>query len=157
MAERLNKPAWKTAVKVTLTVWLIVKLLAAVLSLLMGVAGLTAFAPSVEVAFQSLMFMKSWSAGLAVFICFVVVLSLGCPASFLILPENRVQNIIGFIAYAVVTLTDIVSIFIMGFGDILAVIALILNLLMSACLILYGRQNLPGANRADGEEEENNS
>lgn len=130
----------RIAVKAILPIWLIVKIIAAVITFVsMSEIDLTFLNPAVEFGFNSLVFIKDTSWGLAVFIGFVVITMIGIPLSFLVVPDNRILNIIGFIAYAVIILTDIVSVFILGFKDGIFVLSLILNLLMGFVLFSYGK------------------
>lgn len=130
----------RIAVKAILPIWLIVKIIAAVITFLsMSEIDLTFLNPAVEFGFNSLVFIKDTSWGLAVFISFVVITMIGIPLSFLVVPDNRIMNIIGFIAYAVIILTDIVPVFIFGFKDGIFVLSLILNLLMGFVLFYYGK------------------
>ena len=131
----------KIAVKAILPIWLIVKIIAAVITFLsMSEIDLTFLNPAVEFGFNSLVFIKDTSWGLAVFIGFVVITMIGIPLSFLVVPDNRILNIIGFIAYAAIILTDIVSVFILGFKDGMFVLSLILNLLIGLILFYYGKR-----------------
>lgn len=127
MAARLDKGFVKTALKIVLPIWLIIKLIALILTLFTEI-DLTFLNSGVELGFQSLVYSKDAAAGLAIFICFVVVLSIGYPMSFLVLPDSRVQNIIGFFAFMLITLVDIVSAFVLGLGDGMMIISAILSL-----------------------------
>lgn len=158
----------KTAARIILPIWLVLKIIAALVTFLSaGEVDLTFMNPAVELGFNALVFIKDTSVGLGVFIGFVVVETVGVPLSFLVIPDSRVQNIIGFFAYAIVTLTDVVSVFILGFGDGLFIVSLILHLMVLLCLLYYGKQcilsssetdhnAIVSADLADGEEAENN-
>jgi len=89
--------------------------------------------------------------------------------SFLIVPDSKVQNIIGFFAYMSVTLTDIVSAIVLGFTDKSMILTLVIGALTIAFLLCYGKLCLLGvkmpadpdtaenaSSESDGEEEENN-
>lgn len=135
MLQRLRTP-----VRIILPVWLIVKLIGALIAFFsQGAVDLTFLNPGIELGFQSLVFMKNTAAGLGVFVGIVTVSAVGFPLSFLVIPDNRTQNIAGFFAYAVVLLLDMVSAVILGFKDGIFIISLALSLLMTACLLLYGR------------------
>ena len=130
-----------TALKIILASWLIIKLIALPVTLLtQSVVDLTFINPAAELGFQSLVFIKNTSLGLGVFIGFVVILAVGSPAGFLILPDSRTQNIFGLISYTVIILMDIVSVFILGFSEWLFILTPVLNLLILICLFLYAKQ-----------------
>lgn len=160
----MDRPAIKTAVRVILPVWLILKIVAALITFLsLSAVDLTFMNPAVELGFQSLVFVKNTAAGLGIFIGFVIITVVGIPMSFLVIPDSRVQNIIGFFACAVVLLTDIVSAFILIFTDGLFILSLILDFAIFFCLLCYGKSVLLNRNdgniikeESDGEEVENN-
>ena len=160
----MDRPVFKTAVRVILPIWLILKIVAALITFLsLSAVDLTFMNPAVELGFQSLVFVKNTAAGLGIFIGFVIITVVGIPASFLVIPDSRVQNIIGFFAYAVVLLTDIVSAFILIFTDGLFILSLILGLVMVFCLLYYGKSFLHNRHEDEkieeepyGEEVENN-
>lgn len=142
----------KTAVRIILPIWLIIKIVAALVTFLSaGEIDLTFMNPAVELGFNALVFIKDTSLGLGVFIGFVVVLTVGVSMSFLVIPDSKVQNTIGFFAYAIVTLTDIVSVFVLGFGDGLFIVSLILHLLIFLCLLYYGKYCILNRSEADDE------
>ena len=150
----------KTAVRVILPTWLVIKLIAALVTFFsMSAVDLTFVNPAVELGFQSLVFTRESSVGLALFIVFVVITAIGYPASYLVIPDNRTQNIVGFFAYAVILLTDIVSGVILGFSDGIFFLALIPCLPMVLCLLYYGKTVLLSPKteeeEEDGEEENN--
>ena len=148
----------KNAVRLILTSWLILKLIAALITFFSwGGVDLTFMNPAVELGFQSLVFIKSTTMGLIVFICFVVVTAVGLPMSFLIMPDGRAQNISGWIAYSILILTDIGSAFLIGVKDGVFVVSLVMSLLIAACLAVYLKWFLidPAKNDSDGEEAEN--
>lgn len=133
----------KITLKVILTLWLMLKITVALLSYFThGAVDLTFLNPGVELGFQSLVFIKDTSLGLGIFIGFVVITALGVPLSFLVIPDSRMQNLIGFFAYALITLVDIVSVFILGFGDGLFILSLILSVLILAALLMFGKKFL---------------
>ena len=142
----------KTAVRIILPLWMVIKIVCALVTFLSaGAVDLTFMNPAVELGFNALVFIKDTSLGLGVFIGFVVVIAVGVPMSFLVIPDSKVQNIIGFFAYAIVTLTDIVSVFILGFNDGMFILSLILHLLLFLCLLFYGKIRILNRNEADAD------
>lgn len=137
----LNK--LKAPARIALPAWMIIKLIGGIVTLVsQGTVDLTFLNPAVEFGFQSLVFMKSTSAGLAVFIGVVVLTTVGFPLSFLVIPDNRWQNIAGFIAYAALLLTDIVTSALLCINDRIFLISIMISLPMAACLLIYDRMYL---------------
>lgn len=138
MAVRIDNSAVKSTFKVGFAVWLIIKLIALVLTLFTEV-DLTFLDPAVELAFESLVYSKDAVAGLVIFLCFIAALSIAFPLSFLVLHEGKMQNIVGFFALIVITILDIVSAVVLGLDDGMMILSLILSLLVVGILLIYGK------------------
>lgn len=146
-------PALKIACKVILPLWQVLKIAAVLITYLtQGEVDLAFLNPGVELGFQSLVFIKDTSMGLAVFIGFVVITTLGFPMSFLVVPDGRVRNIIGFFAYAIVLLTDVVAAIVLGIKDGIYFLSLFLCLIMIAVLLFYGKTYLLRGSDPDDDE-----
>ena len=138
MSEKL-----KTAARIILPLWLVIKLIgAAVTYLTMTAADLTFLHPALELALRALVFTKDASLGLGLYIGMIVLLAVGFPAGFLVVPDDRGRNIAGFCAYAAVTLTDIVSACLLGLGDGMMLLSLLLHLVMLAALLFWARRTI---------------
>ena len=145
----------KTAVRIILPLWMAVKLFGLAVSFLtVSEVDLVFLHPAMELGMQALVFIPNTALGLGVYIGFLVVLVVCFPASFLLIPDNRVQNIIGFFAFGVITLLDIVSVFVLGLGEGVMLLSLALHLLMLGVVLCYGKLVILSANKASDETEE---
>lgn len=150
--------ALKVAVRILLAAWLILKLAdIAIMIMSFGAYGLVSVLPGHELGFRSLFFSDNSNLGLVVFIGYIVLTTIGLPISFLVLSGKRSLRITGFIAYSLITLSDIVSAIILGPRDSDFLLSLCLSLLIAACLAAYLKWFLidPAKNDSDGEEAEN--
>lgn len=133
-------PKLKKAFKMILPLYLIIKIFAALLSILtLGGVDLTFINPALELSFYSLIFVKYTSEGLTIFIAMITMIAVGVPLSFFIISDRKILRYVGLIAYCVIVLMDVVSIFVMGFGDGRFILSLVIDLLMILCLLLYGK------------------
>ena len=156
----------KTAVKVILPVWLIVKIFAGLFTLLtLGGVDLSVFNPAIETAFQVfIFFINNTTTGLVIFIAMIALSLFGTALGFFVAHDSRNMNRIGFIAYMALIVTDILSACILAFSDSLFILSIAMNLLIFFCLICYRKWILPkrdaeqiDAENPDGEDDENNS
>ncbi len=136
---KMHDPRLKTAVRIILPAWLVVKIVAALITFFsLGLVDLTVFNPSIELGFQTFIFyIKSTSLGLALFIGLLALTLFSTALGFFVARNDRVWNIIGSVAYAVMLLTDIVSAVILGCFDSVFFLLLIFDLPIALCLVLY--------------------
>lgn len=154
----MNNSKLKTAVRVILPLYLIVKIIAGLLTFLsFGAIDLTFFNPSIEMAFQVfIFFIKNTTTGLVIFITVIALTLFGTALGFFVSSDSKKLNIVGFFAYSVLLLTDIVSAVILLmmnglFSDGAFMLSLILGAVMLICLLFYGKRRLLKPRKGDSD------
>ena len=154
----MDKRSLKSAVRVILPLWLIVRIIAGLVTFCtLGAIDLTYFNPSVETAFQMfIFFIKNTTTGLAVFISVISLTVLGAALGFFVSSDSRKLRMIGFFAYALLFLLNIISALVLVFQDGIFILSLVMELLIGACLIYFSKTCLfhtkNTADRADGSD-----
>lgn len=167
----MNKAKMRSAVKAILTLWLIIKIVGGLVTFLtLAEIDLTFINPTIELAFQVFVFyIKNTTTGLVIFIIMIALTLFSTAIGFFVSSDSRIMNIIGFFAYALLILMDIVSavVFLIYNGlssDGIFILSLVLGALMLICLLFYGKRyllkpkkDIPDEELRDGEDAENNS
>lgn len=156
----MNNTKMKTAVKVILSAWLIIKIIAGLVTFLtLAEIDLTFFNPTIELAFQVFVFfIKNTTTGLVLFIMMIALSLFSTAIGFFVSSDSRKTNIAGFFACALLILMDIVSALILLVHNGLAtdgifILSLVIGVLMLICLLFYGKWYLLKPKESDPDEE----